>query len=168
MSEHVYEIRVVYAGKSRTLLLHEGVPTEEITGVLQATFGVHPVAGLRDARGTYYPLAILTTAPSFGHLKSFELVVGTGSQLYDAKHNRGSEEPGLDLEDVRDLIGLHQHSVEDVFEAFAEGANEEGLLTLKVFQKCFAQLIALNSHSDYFDSARTEAVVAAATVCKYE
>jgi len=46
------------------------------------------------------------------------------------------------LSEVRRLTNLESYSVEDVFEFFAEYADDEGLLSEKSFQRCFAKLIA--------------------------
>ena len=129
----------MFGQKQRDLVLYSGVPNDEIKGVLEACFATQPVAGLRDSEGTYFPVDLLSKSPEFGHNKVFELVVGTGSQLYGAKHGAARDSSaGLDLDDVRELIGLHNHSVEDVFEAFAEGADEEGRISRTVFRQCFA------------------------------
>ncbi|GAB9463592.1 Recoverin family protein [Globisporangium polare] len=64
----------------------------------------------------------------------------------------------LDLDEVRRLTNLGNLDVVEVFERFAEYADEDGLLQREAFDKCFLEIIEMASHP------RTDAEKLRATV----
>ena len=58
---------------------------------------------------------------------------------------------------MRNLTGLDQYSVEEVFEEFALAANEEGLLDRIAFETCFESVIDAAGGDP--DSERTRQII---------
>ena len=63
------------------------------------------------------------------------------------------------LQEARRLTNLQSYSVEDVFEAFAEAADDEGLLSRQAFNSVFRKLIKAGGAIADADKPRIEGVV---------
>ncbi|KAI9921483.1 hypothetical protein PsorP6_001163 [Peronosclerospora sorghi] len=65
----------------------------------------------------------------------------------------------LDINEVRRLTNLGNLDVVEVFERFAEHANEEGMLIRDAFEKCFIEIIEIAQLRTQFEKLRAKILV---------